>query len=157
MVLSHFLRVHLLVSKYFATYCWILPLDSVLFAFSTFSSVSTSFCVVMFYIFPFPYPVLLHKHVVCKENLTQQKRNVEKLSEWSRVCMYSLPPPPCILGSSTYLIRMTTSSEYLIYFMFFYIPQQYVSCKLSSLYYLLALNTQYQQYRLRYLLEILQF
>ena len=69
MALSRFLRVHLLVPKDFATYCQILPLDSVLFAFSIFSSVSTSFCSVMFYIFPFPFPVLLHKHVVCKENL----------------------------------------------------------------------------------------
>ena len=43
----------------------------------------------------------------------------------------SLPPPLCILVSSTYLIRMTTSSEkYFVDLMFFYITQQYVSCKL---------------------------
>jgi len=70
MALSCFLRVHILVPKNFATYCRILAPDSVLFAFSIFSSVSTRFCLVMFYIFPFPYPVLLHKPVVCKENVT---------------------------------------------------------------------------------------
>jgi len=71
---SRFHKVHVLISKDFATYPKISPPATLLFASSIFLIINTSFDLSSLYISPFFCPVLYHKHI---KNSRKQKRIIE--------------------------------------------------------------------------------
>jgi len=149
-----FLRVYLLIPRDFEIFLRLSPLACLLFTSSIFSSVNIIYRYVFFYIFSFPCPVNFHKHVMSK--ICYNWRCVQNNWVGEQEYVPTLRLPLFFRNLTLYTLKQHDRQQRQVGCFFIRHNSTY-NAGFLSVYNLLELSTQYWQYSLRHLLEILQF